>query len=704
MLHWRNLARAALLLSSACTDDLSTPRSAPDDGPAVSLDAGSLLDASDASSLLDASDAASWADVVAPARSTLTLQELGHARDVTVVRLSGERMLSQDVSGHWVLWEVATHRMVASGQSALRPDREEAYTPQLLAQTLAVQVEGGLELRDASDGRILAMVRAPAENLSIDGSYVWEANHEQLWVWSRTGQLLGSLFGDYTHALVFAAPDELRVVSGTAAAMFITRLRASDDTIQSLPCPGTFLAWFADGEHFIVDDPLLGQDGKSYVAVYDASANFVGKFEKPETVRAVGGYGQYLWFERPGANGPQDAETLLQRLDGGDTTTAQGPTFGIQGGVLAGAYEFHDLRGSARVTGIYRTAYDTRHIPVVAGDPSSARLVEPVGALIFVSPADGNAPFGTGPVLSISAAPTGRVAVATADGQVRVYDLELEGARPICAIPLLAASLSLSDDGKILVSQSESALVQTFHVPECSLLHRFGGLSAYPTGYVSHDAARLLLFSCVGNGKTEPRVCHSQLTSADGTQQFPLPIPDGDVGYPQRRWLSPDGLRVATPTFEMNQPLNSYRIGIYAGGLKTAVARGQMLGWLDDTHLLVADYADGAPSVGPTYQGDVVIDLQGNVVQHAGPERMHPLYSSLIAPIDEAYFFELSRPSDAPESTWPAQEVPYEAGVWTRADLMRAWQPTQPVTGPAAYAGERIVYTSNARVVAEPWR
>src|SRR5215471_19273835 len=72
---------------------------------------------------------------------------IGHVRPIQVVWRSGDRILSRDDSAHWVLWDVATRREIASG---------EHYAVALAGDAMIAQRVDAIEVRSLATGAISA--------------------------------------------------------------------------------------------------------------------------------------------------------------------------------------------------------------------------------------------------------------------------------------------------------------------------------------------------------------------------------------------------------------------------------------------------------------------------------------------------------------------------------------------------------------------
>jgi hypothetical protein len=664
---------------------------------------GKAIDSGDVEQPLDAGamqvDAARPVD--AAQQKVVTVLELGHVQSIRDVWLSGDRFLSQDVGGHWILWDVPGHRIIADGQAATKPDEEFVYAPNMRGRTMAIPTANGVELRDTTDAKLLATVRMPAENLSPDGLYVWRQSADFVAALSRTGEMLwggGLLPG----AKVFAAPGEMRVANPASnfAAATVER-RRFDGPLERAEFVGNFVSWFGDGDHFLVDGPLLAEGEQQFLGVCDLMGKLVRKIPSPTGLVAAGGFGQWVWVAYPDPT--EGGVVAFHNLDATrePLVRAGGPPLGLREGLLlmSRGWVFFDLRGRELVAGDKNVWIPS---PVASGDLLSDRWVQAdFWRSAVVSPGDGGSrtpTFGVGPVSCLAAAPTGRVAVSTHDDLIRVYDVGADGAHPLIEIPSIAATAcALSDDGSVLATIDSGARLRTYRLPGGTLL-KFWDKPGRSSSVInlSRDGSRLFHDECMDGGKFSSRVCTSFLTSADGAATFALPVPDSITAY-QSVLLSPSGKRAVVG--------GGTTATVYEEGVQIGTLAAWVLGWLDDTHLVMQQsFGDPSNFASYTFQ-DHVVDTAGTVVVQGGPDRTRGFTGTTLTPIDELKFFESSLPFRMAKdpSYWPSTE-PYITGVWSRADLSRLWTPSLPVTGFAAYAGGRIVYPSDNRVVAELWQ
>jgi Putative Ig domain len=164
------------------------------------------------------------------------LLDFGHVSSLYLVRMSGNTVLSQDLSNHWVLWNYSTGAELASNAPCGNCSRSFV---DMAGSTAVMQTSTGLEVRSASDGTVLSEITAaPAWwMLAADGSYVAAGSTTGLTLWSPSGTLLFTMTGDYSKALAYAAPGQIQVALGPAGT----------NVIQTIAVPGPRTAASARG-------------------------------------------------------------------------------------------------------------------------------------------------------------------------------------------------------------------------------------------------------------------------------------------------------------------------------------------------------------------------------------------------------------------------------------------------------------------------
>lgn len=175
--------------------------------------------------------------------SAAPLIDLGHAASVQFLRLVNSSVLSQDGTGHWVLWNFTTAQELASGSSPT------FYNPWSLAS---------------------------------DGSYICAGSTSGLMVWSITGAVLAAQSGDYSKAIVFAVPGQVQVGLGPSGANVIQTVAVPGGTSTiSASFQGQFQSWFNDGARNA--SSLAGHNLAQFKRLNPLLQ--IGPLSKPETSR-----------------------------------------------------------------------------------------------------------------------------------------------------------------------------------------------------------------------------------------------------------------------------------------------------------------------------------------------------------------------------------------------------------------------------------
>jgi hypothetical protein len=115
------------------------------------------------------------------AAAPTVLLELGHGAAVSAVQLASDRLLSLDVSGHWVLWGYSTAAILASGDGATGLINNPNQGP-VAGQFFAVSTATQIQLYATTDGHSLASIPFSVtqgqswSQIASDGSYLCAGN------------------------------------------------------------------------------------------------------------------------------------------------------------------------------------------------------------------------------------------------------------------------------------------------------------------------------------------------------------------------------------------------------------------------------------------------------------------------------------------------------------------------------------------------
>ena len=226
------------------------------------------------------------------------LLNLGNSGGIDRIRLGNSRVLS--LSGDsWVLWDAGTAASLASGAadclvppSHLDPACHTEPLADIAGSIVIIEVSGALEIRSSLDGSLIATLTVPTGitwwRLAADGSYVSAGGPSGLTVWSPTGTVVLSRTGDYSGAIVFAAPGALRVGGGPAGTSVIETLSLPSGSSSIGPAfQGQFNSWFQDGSQFLTN---VGNT----VWVYSADGTQEDIRALP-TIAGLTGQGSWFW-------------------------------------------------------------------------------------------------------------------------------------------------------------------------------------------------------------------------------------------------------------------------------------------------------------------------------------------------------------------------------------------------------------------------
>lgn len=529
------------------------------------------------------------------------LLDLGHISRIELLQNSGNRLLSRDSSGVWILWDVTDREQIIEGDSLYYDPSDRMYKMdyiELKESTLAVSTGSEVQIMSAIDGTSLADIpvntRANTVGLSVDGSYFWAATNFSLSAWSLSGSQLVSVAGNYADAQVFADVESIRVAEGSAGSDVIETIPVDGGNPTLSPSfSGDFHSWFVDGSHFLTTISTV-------VYVYSPSAEQKALVDLQAT-KSLGGSRSYFWTH-------EKTPYLLKiyRIGSGPTPVE---IFGT--GVL------HKVVPTINKIGVLPYGYND--FTIVHLDPGNITMTshEGPGAYLEVFEADedgswfvGNRSgviydnlssglpledksFGCGRIRSIAGSKSGVAAVATADGQILILNISDSGKSIDRRMSYDSSSLILTDSGDILAAQANFDDHQ--YSPDISL-----SILSLPTDNVirkweySSDAAQpnftgvfLFDFDLSLNGIVASRkegavnwAPYTNLVNIVESGELILSI-RGDASTAPK--LSPDGVGAAISD---GRTVTT----IYENGQLSAAISGGLAGWVDNERLLINTY------------------------------------------------------------------------------------------------------------------
>jgi hypothetical protein len=405
------------------------------------------------------------------------LLEIGHAAELTAVRANAERVLSLDSAGQWALWDRTTRARLAVGTAPLSSTGYSSGAfVELRADTFVVGNSSTVEVRRAVDGSLRATITTQAEQggLALDGSYAWTRQNSgaDLTAWSLDGAMLVQVADSTPGAFArphVAAPAALLLPTSSSSGNFVRRIPVDGTaSTDSSTYVGSFVRWFEDGQHFITT-----AGGSSIVYTADA----VREPALPAGVNPSGARGKYVWLLEtdsgvPGLGvyeiggsarvafvpGPAAAPQVVDALQ---VTSGHGSSLYLWR-TSSTEVKRVDLSGAAPVV-------TTLNAPgVIATDEGYARAY---GALLYTAGLAKDAaevPYNCGGPIAAGSA-TDRLAVATEDGWVRIFDPDGAGYHRTAAIPIATRRFALSADGTRLLAVIDTS-IRAYRVPEGEML------------------------------------------------------------------------------------------------------------------------------------------------------------------------------------------------------------------------------------------
>jgi hypothetical protein len=623
--------------------------------------------------------------------ATLTLRvqsvllDLGQVQPINLLRLTNSRVLSLDHSNSWVLWDYATAVKLIGALAVCRSSACVAGSlppVDLEGPTLIDETAAGIEVRATSDGSVLAVIPTPVVwwKLATDGSYVCAGSASAMTVWSRGGSVIASRAGDYSTAVAFAAPGHVQIALGPAGANVVETVTLPSGTSSVSPAfQGTFNSWFLDGQHFL-------SNTANTVWTY-TNTGVQADITVLPTVQNLTGQGSWFWtyssqvnIYKVGASGSPTA-TYSPGVDA--SVIPSGLTLGILV-YGTGAGTVIDLSGSSPAAMNFTApiAYTSAY----AGISGSQWLVGNVWGVLFDGASIAGTPryFGYGAAWSIAGS-SALVAVATASGAILYFNTATNAQEG--TIKFSSSQLALSSDGSVLAAAGDRNDYQYHDDWSINIYSLPSGteIKSWPYSYAT-SAIWPFDITLSGSGTALGQVlgtfngvwiCSRQVTAVTGgpvlwSDTF-TPAPTC-VGVPIR--LSPDGTKVAVS----NNKSATSGTDLYSNGTLVTAVLGWVVGWLDDSRILVNSYTlDNYGRL--TYSGSTIYNSSGTKLS-APP--LPELQSLQILSADSVY-------------------APGSNAVYSTTTGMATWTSASPSTGVGAVAGSNVVFASGSQVVVQPY-
>ncbi len=658
--------------------------------------------------------------------SAFSLLDLGHANSIYLMRLEPTRLFSQDSSGHWVLWDYTGTTELASGDQVVLGSAPVGATPRypadMAGSVVAIGRANAVDIRSNNDGSLITTLSDasldPATGvawwkLATDGSYVVSGYSSGLSVWSTAdGHLLFNRSGDYSHAQPFAAAGQIQIGLGPAGANVIeTDSVPSGASSTGGAFTGSFNAWFEDGSHFLTNSADLNSPTQSAsydVYTYTANSTQDGMIVLGD-VSGLNGYGSWLW----------DAPTIgfgltLYAVGGSSTPTATynlGPDFGVfPFGSTIGMYSYGT--GSATILDLSGSspAVTTTTIPVAyasafaATSPTQWAVGNRHGVVLDgASLATTPRYFGYGDAFSMSGA-AGEVSIATASGKILVYNPSAQSL--VSTINFTSSKLALSSDGTVLAAKASDLDSQYEPDRTLNVYSLPGGALTNSFPYTFQDSPPVpFLFDFVmsgsGNALGQLIGTYNGLYFNYTREVTPLsgsPIIWSDTPAPTAppqnaaMFLSPDGTLIAasTPIVTGGGYSSSVTTSIYKNGTLVATVNGFVVGWIDNSRLMVNTFDSSG-----NYTGALIYDATGTLLTTLNS--LPQLASSVTSYLPNNFLTVDSNSIYAP-STYSIYSLTTGAVLWSEALPVPATA-YPPYRAASTLSGNYVVFTSGTRVM-----
>jgi hypothetical protein len=613
-------------------------------------------------------------------KAYVTALDLGHGGRAWFMQSTSDRVLSQDVSGHWVLWDSGSDSQIASGDQYLPTinGNRRDWPVDMAGTTIAIGQTNGLEVRSTVDGHVISLIAAPTMidpvaysgrawwKLASDGSYICAGSSTGLVAWSPAGQQVLSRPGDYSFVTPFAAPGQIQIAGGPAGQNVIETVNVgSGSSSVGPPFSGYFHSWFIDGQRYLTYTgttvwiySLAGvQEGLVSLPTIDnlqGQGNWISTFKNSGRLPPP----YTLDIYAIGASSPTASYTATSPLD---VVTPSGSMLALFS-YLLGSGSIIDLSGSTPV----KTDFTTPFLSLSAFTATSAAkwfTANDDGVVLDGASTNVSRALSLGKAWSIAGGST-RVAIASASGSI--FYLNPATPTSISSIASSSSKIEMSTDDSVLAAMDAPLghTLKVFSLPSGTMTGSFP--YSFPPNSLDD-------FSLSGSGSILGQV----VGTSNGFLRTVGPTAGGTAiwsdtpAHNQPIRLSPDGTIIAVSS---GPPAVGTTTNIYKNGMLVTTVPGWVVGWLDNNRFLVNSYV--LVSGAPPYAGAVIYDATGaQVATSALPElsRLQPVGSDQIYAPAQNTIFSLS--SGQP--------------VWTAT--------TSSTDG--AVAGSYVVFASGSRVL-----
>jgi len=628
-----------------------------------------------------------------------TILNLGHASAIAALRTAGDRVLSEDVNGHWVLWDYIWGDMILSGDGANQID--------LAGQVAVVSVSDGIEVLSKVDGHLIFTIpRGSWWRLALDGSYICVGSDTGITVWSTSGSSVFSRAGHYANAIAFVAPGQVQIAGGPAGQYVIETIEvpSGSSSISSM-FSGVFHSWFSDGRRFLT---TFGNQ----VSVYSNLAVLQGSMALA-SINYLTGQGDWVWTAAPSTPHNSLSQTMQVFAIGSATPVASfyfwiSSSF-VPSGTMVGVFEDNfahfttiDLSGATPLkTVVPAPPQDFPFGSFAAASASQWILGNGSGVLLDGASASSSPrTFGYGAAVTIAGA-SNIAAVATASGKVAVFDVA--GLSMLGSFYFPAGKLALSSSGSILGAAPVSdywkpitdRTLNFYSLPSMSIAYSF------PYSYSHNSTTYLSDFTLAGSGTTMGQVLvSSEMTQAAFSREVsPIsgaPLIWLDYGSGTPILLSPDGTLFAVSNGAMDATGSTE---IFKNGNLSTTVSGIGVGWIDNERLLVDQFAGHREPGPPEFTGAVIFNANGTKLTEMTT--------------CDSIFYWIDCPERIPPTPSPQfliSETVYDPGsnaIYSLATGLLVWRGPRLSDFPSphnigAVAGQYVVNQVNNRIVLYP--
>ena len=635
------------------------------------------------------------------------LLDLGHSASLLALQTNGSQVLSEDLLGHWVLWDYAGGNPIVSGDGA---EKADANGISLAGQIAAVSTAQGLQVYSVTDGTLKATIPASSwYQLASDGSYIATGSATALTVWTPNGQQQFSRAGDYHNASAFAAPGQVQLALGAAGQNVIETVLVPSGTSSVSPAfSGTFYKWFTDGHRF------FSNQGNT-VWVY-SNAGLQQSLVSLPTISQLGGMGNWVWIMTSVATGTAIDYTLqiytvgssspAKTFDLGslDNVMSSGTTLGIWSAGPA-RISIVDLSGNSPAKADF--SIEPLVMPVAYAATSTTQwIIGNTNGAILDGPSVSTHPryFGYGQATSISAGGSS-VAIATASGQTVIYDLAKGTRTGIIVFP--AGKVAFSADGSTLAAAPldlpwaqyvSDRTLNFYSIPSLTLLNSIPGQCC--VNHVPYVAD----FTFSGSGTTVGELLLTSIPPSDPLNSSTYTLSDqisGPTGSPATTLgangrvplLSPDGTLAAVASIDGSS--NTQTTNIFKNGQLVSAVDGMAVGWLDNNILLAQKF---------TLDKNNNLQLSSTTIDSAAGATVSTLSATalpiLLLPATVAPTQQLPQ--------FPSSSTVYDANtnaIYSLIDGTVVWQgpASHPPGMVGAVSGSTVVYSLEHEIQMAPY-